>query len=60
MLEEITALAVDIEEQLHEHAGNVVESALCYAAKTWMPSHNMTRVTRNGELLPLLHHFRPH
>jgi hypothetical protein len=59
-LEEITALAVDIEEQLDEHAGNVVETAFRYAAETWMQSHNMIRVTRNGEVLPPFYHFGSH
>jgi transposase-like protein len=60
VLEEITALAVDIEEQLDEHAGNVVETAFRYAAETWMQSHNMIRVTRNGEVLPPFYHFGSH
>jgi len=58
--EEITALAVDIVEELGEDTAKARETAFRYAAETWMQLNNMIRVTQNGKVLPTYPQFWSH
>ena len=58
--EEITALSVDIVEELGEYTPEARETAFRYAAETWMQLNNMIRVTQNGVVLPPFYQIRSH
>jgi hypothetical protein len=58
--QEITTLAVDIAGQLEEHTQKAADTAFRYAVETWLQSHNVISVTRNGEVLPPLYQIQCH
>ncbi len=58
--EEITALSVDIVEELGEYTSKARETAFRHAAETWMQLNNMIRVTQNGRVLPTSYQIRSH
>ena len=58
--EEITALSIDIVEELGEYTPKARETAFRYAAETWMQLNNMIRVTQNGVVLPPFYQIRSH
>lgn len=58
--EEITALSIDIVDELGEYTTTACETAFRYAAETWMQLNNMIRVTQNGKVLPPFHQIWSH
>jgi hypothetical protein len=60
VLAEVTTLAIDIAGQLEQHTDAAVETALRYAAETWMQLNNVITVTRKGEVLPPFYQIMCH